>query len=68
MAQEVNILDPLGIAKVVRGQVNTMAAQAKLPLLPEMPSVKVNMSGLPLVNTFNQTVNRPGYGIADRAG
>ncbi|KKK63371.1 hypothetical protein LCGC14_2994940, partial [marine sediment metagenome] len=31
MAQEVNLLDPLGIAKAVRGQVNQMAIQAKLP-------------------------------------
>jgi len=31
MAQEVNLLDPLGIAKV-RGQVNQMATQANLPL------------------------------------
>lgn len=38
MAQEVNLLDPLGIAKAVRGQVNQMAIQAKLPPLPEMPA------------------------------
>lgn len=68
MAQEVNLLDPLGIAKAVRGQVNQMAIQAKLPQLPEMPAIKVNMAGLPLVNTFNKMPNRPGYGISDRAG
>ena len=34
MAQEVNLLDPLGIAKAVRGQVNQMAIQARLPQVP----------------------------------
>ncbi len=68
MAQEVNLLDPLGIAKAVRGQVNLMAIQAKLPLLPEMPTIKVGMAGLPLLNQFNQTPDRPGFGRGDRAG
>ena len=68
MAQEVNILDPLGIAKAVRGQVNQMATQAKLPPLPEVPAINVSMAGLPLLNRFNQTLNRPGYGREDRAG
>lgn len=68
MARQVNILDPLGIAKTVRGQVNTLAAQAKLPPLPELPSVNVNVEGMPLVNAFNQTPDRPGYALSDRAG
>jgi len=69
MAQEVNLLDPLGIAKAVRGQVNQMAIQAKLPQLPEMPTINVSMAGLPLLNQFKaQAPNRPGYERADRAG
>ena len=68
MAQEVNLLDPLGIAKAVRGQVNQMAIQAKLPQLPEMPTIKMSMAGLPLLNQFNQMPNRPGWGRGDRAG
>ena len=68
MAQEVNLLDPLGIVKAVRGQVNQMAIQAKLPQLPEVPAIKVDMAGLPLLNQFNMVPNRPGYERADRAG
>jgi hypothetical protein len=61
MAKDVNLLDPLGIAKAVRGQVNQMAIQAKLPPLPEMPAINVNIQ-------FNQVPNRPGYERLDRAG
>ena len=68
MAQQVNLLDPLGIAKVVRGQVNQMAIQVKLPPLPEMPAISVNMAGLPLLNQFNPIPDRPGLSRADRAG
>jgi len=68
MAQEVNLLDPLGIAKAVRGQVNQMAIQAKLPQLPDVPAIKVGMAGLPFLNQFNQASNRPGYERSDRAG
>jgi len=68
MAQEVNLLDPLGIAKVVRGQGNQMAIQAKLPQLPEMPTIKMNMAGLPLLNVFNQIPERPGWSRGERAG
>jgi len=68
MAQEVNLLDPLGIAKAVRGQVNQMAIQAKLPPLPEMPTIKVSMAGLPLLNQFNQIPDRPGFSRGERAG
>ncbi|MBA7671313.1 hypothetical protein ES703_79469 [subsurface metagenome] len=68
MAQEVNLLDPLGIVKAVRGQVNQMATQAKLPSLPEVPTINVSMAGLPLLNRFIQIPNRPGYERADRAG
>ena len=68
MAQEVNLFDPLGIAKAVRGQVNQMAISAKLPPLPELPAIKVNMAGLPLLNQFNKVPNRPGYERSDRAG
>ncbi|GAJ05672.1 unnamed protein product [marine sediment metagenome] len=68
MAQEVNLLDPLGIAKAVRGQVNQMATQAKLPQLPELPTIKVSMAGLPLLNQFNQIPDRPGISRGDRAG
>ncbi len=68
MAQEVNLLDPLGIAKAVRGQVNQMAIQAKLPQLPELPTIKVSMAGLPLLNQFNQIPDRPGMSRGERAG
>ena len=68
MAQEVNLLDPLGIAKAVRGQVNQMAISAKLPQLPDVPTIKVNMAGFPLLNQFNQIPNRPGFAREDRAG
>ncbi|MBA7678433.1 hypothetical protein ES703_86708 [subsurface metagenome] len=68
MAQEVNLLDPLGIVKAVRGQVSQMATQAKLPPLPEMPTLMVSMAGLPLLNQFNPVPNRPGYERSDRAG
>ena len=68
MAQEVNLLDPLGIAKAVRGQVNQMAISAKLPPLPEMPAIKVDMAGLPLLNRFNQIPDRAGMGRGERAG
>ncbi len=68
MAQEVNLLDPLGIAKAVRGQVNQMAIQANLPPLPEMPTIKVGMAGLPLLNKFNTIPDRPGFSRGERAG
>ena len=68
MAQEVNLLDPLGIAKAVRGQVNQMASQAKLPQIPTLPAINVSMDGLPLLNTFNQISDRPGYERSERAG
>jgi len=68
MAQEVNLFDPLGIATAVRGQVNQMAVMAKLPPLPEVPSIKVSMAGLPLLNQFIQIPDRAGWGRADRAG
>jgi len=68
MSQEVNILDPLGIAKAVRGQVNQMAIQAKLPQLPDVPAIKVTMAGLPLLNRFNQIPDRAGWGRGERAG
>ena len=68
MGKEVNLLDPLGIAKAVRGQVNQMAIQAKLPQLPEVPTIKVSMAGLPLLNRFIQTPDRAGMGRGDRAG
>ena len=68
MAQEVNLFDPLGIAKAVRGQVNQMAVTAKLPPIPEVPSIKVSMAGIPLLNQFNPLSARPGFGREDRAG
>ena len=68
MPQEVNLLDPLGIAKAVRGQVNSMAIQAKLPQLPSVPTVNIPMDGLPFLNRFNPIANRPGFGRGDRAG
>ena len=66
MPQEVNLLDPLGIVKAVRGQVNQMATQAKLPQLPELPTVKVGT--LPFFNLFNRISDRPGMSRGDRAG
>lgn len=68
MAQDVNLLDPLGIAKAVRGQVNQMALSAKMPPLPEMPAINVSMAGLPLLNQFNTVPDRPGMSRGDRAG
>jgi len=68
MAQQVNLFDPLGIAKAVRGQVNQMAIQAKLPQVPEIPAINVSMAGLPLLNRFNQIPDRAGMGRTDRAG
>ena len=68
MAQEVNLFDPLGIAKAVRGQVNQMAIQAKLPQVPEVPMVKVSMGGLPFLNQFNKIPDRPGWARGERAG
>ena len=68
MAQEVNLFDPLGIAKAVRGQVNQMAIQAKLPQIPEVPMVKVSMGGLPFLNQFNKIPDRPGMSRGERAG
>jgi len=68
MAKDVNLLDPLGIAKAVRGQVNQMAISAKLPALPDLPAINVGMDGLPLLNQFNQVPNRPGMARQDRAG
>lgn len=68
MAQEVNLFDPLGIVKAVRGQVNQMATQAKLPPLPEMPTINVSMAGLPLLNQFNKVPDRPGMSRGERAG
>jgi len=63
MPNEVNLLDPLGIANAVRGQVNQMAAQAKLPQLPILPTVSVK--GLPFPNRIP---DRPGMSRPDRAG
>ena len=68
MAQEVNLLDPLGIATMVRGQVNTMCVAAKLPQIPEIPTIKMSMAGLPLLNQFIKVPERPGWGRGERAG
>lgn len=61
MAQEVNIFDPLGIAKAVRNQVNTVATKVNLPPLPEMPAVNMKMGPMSVFNPFNRIPNRPGY-------
>jgi len=45
-----------------------MVVQAKLPPLPEMPTIKVNMAGFPLLNQFNPLADRPGMARTDRAG
>ncbi len=68
MPQEINLLDPFGVVKMVRGQINTMAIQAKLPQIPEVPTIKMNMAGLPLLNKWNPVINRPGYAREERAG
>jgi len=68
MAQEINLLDPLGVAKMVRGQLNTMAIQANLPQIPEIPSIKMEMAGLPLLNKWAPIPERPGMSRGERAG
>jgi len=68
MAQEVNLLDPLGVVKMARGQLNSMCVAAKLPTLPEVPSIKMNMAGLPLLNKWAQIPERPGMSRGERAG
>ena len=68
MAKEVNLLDPLGIATAVRGQINQMAVQANLPQVPNVPTIKVKMDYLPLLNQFNLTPERPGWSRGERAG
>jgi len=68
MAQEINLLDPFGVAKMARGQLNSMCVAAKLPTLPEMPVIKMNMSGLPLLNKWNSIPDRPGMSRGERAG
>ena len=68
MAQEVNLLDPLGVAKMMRGQVNAMCVAAKLPTLPEMPVIKMNMPSLPLLNKWTPMAERPGMSRGERAG
>jgi len=68
MAQEVNLFDPFGIAKAVRGQVNQVAIQSRLPQLPDVPTVKVSMGGFPFLNRFDKIPNRPGMARGERAG
>jgi|GEM_PF-3543575 len=68
MSQDVNLFDPMGIAKMVRGQVNQMAVQANLPQVPDLPTLNVSMAGFPLLNSFNPVVRRPGYAREERAG
>lgn len=40
MANKFNPLDPLGIIKTAKNQLNTMATQAGLPLLPSVPGLQ----------------------------
>jgi len=68
MAQEVNLLDPFGVVKMARGQFNAMCVAANLPTLPEMPNIKMNMAGLPLLNKWNPIPDRPGMSRGERAG
>ena len=68
MAQEVNMLDPLGVVNMARGQWNAMCVAAKLPQIPEMPVIKMNMAGLPLLNKWAPIPERPGMSRGERAG
>jgi len=68
MAQEVNLLDPLGVVKMARGQFNSMCVAANLPTLPEMPVIKMGMPTLPLLNKWNPIPERPGMSRGERAG
>jgi len=68
MAQEVNLLDPLGVVKMARGQINSMFVAAKLPTLPDVPIIKMGMPSLPLLNKWNPIPERPGMSRGERAG
>jgi len=68
MAQEINLLDPFGVVKMVRGQVNSMCVAAKLPQIPEVPTIKMSMAGLPLLNKWTPIADRPGMSRGERAG
>jgi len=68
MAQEINLLDPLGVVKMARAQVNSMCVAARLPQVPEMPVIKMNMAGLPLLNKWAPIPERPGMSRGERAG
>ena len=64
MPNEINLLDPLGIGKAVKTQVDSMATQAGLPQTPQIPEIKTAATKLldPL-GIFSRSSNeRPGYG------
>lgn len=66
MAQDINILDPLGIGKVVTTQINQMATQANLPKVPEFPVITARVGAFPLANMFNNIPDRQGYSRSER--
>jgi len=68
MAQEVNLLDPFGVAKMARGQINTMCVAANLPQVPDVPVIKLAMPSLPLLNKWAPIPERPGMSRGERAG
>lgn len=66
MPNEINLLDPLGIGKVVKTQVDQMATQAGLPQTPKIPEVKSAavtnvLDPLGIFTRNNPLRNIPGY-------
>ena len=64
MPNEINLLDPLGIGKAVKTQVDRMATQAGLPQTPQIPEVKSTklLDPLGIFTRLGSSHERPGYG------
>jgi len=68
MPNQINLLDPLGIAATMRSQLNQMAQSANLPQLPEVPKIMALPGALLNYVPFPLGPDRKGWGRGERAG
>ncbi len=66
MANQPNLLDPLGILGGVKRQVDTAAAQAQVPQALQPKNVARLLDPLGVFTRDNPGVNRPGMDRTDR--
>lgn len=61
MANQFNLLDPLGVVGAARAQINRMAKTAGLPELPDGAAVKKAANNLNPLNKKPKIREMPGY-------